>query len=307
MKKDKNNQMNSTSTTHEMDQKEKNNTNIPMIIHQNWDTYLIPQRFIPWIKSMHHNHPKWQYWFWTQDDVRCLLRKHFPEYVQMYNSYLAPIFRSDAMRYFVLYQFGGIYLDLDFKSLKPMDDLIDKYKCFLSYDRLGWYFVSHRHVPTVMNGVMACKQKHPLFKKMIETLPSRQEKYPQNWLYATGPFLLDSIFKEFFKTAQDNGTDNVTLLSYKYFLPTFSYETKKVFKDMCLNVGSSSEDSFTRKLCHHFHDIFLNHDKPTDDSYSNHYWVHSQAKSADFRLRNAVPIHKIVPNVIRPKDILGCS
>ena len=45
----------------------------------------------------------------------------FPEFLDLYDGYNSEIQRADAVRYFLLYEYGGVYADLDFESLQPLD------------------------------------------------------------------------------------------------------------------------------------------------------------------------------------------
>ena len=92
---------------------------IPKIIHQTWSTRMIPKVAVPWIKSVLKNHEDWKYMFWTQDDIKCLVKSRFNDFYKTYLKYANDMYRADAMRYFVLFEFGGFYIDLDVESLKP--------------------------------------------------------------------------------------------------------------------------------------------------------------------------------------------
>ena len=50
----------------------------------------------------------------------------YPQYVPLFQSYSDPLERADAIRYFILYEFGGIYADLDMEFLKPLDSLLNQ-------------------------------------------------------------------------------------------------------------------------------------------------------------------------------------
>ena len=40
----------------------------------------------------------------------------------MFKDYPEPIMRADAIRYFLLYEYGGVYVYLDFEALRPLDE-----------------------------------------------------------------------------------------------------------------------------------------------------------------------------------------
>ena len=99
---------------------------IPKIIHQIWIGKSVPEEFNHYQFSWRAHHPDWEYRLWTQADITNL---------HMHNESLAresrsPAEISDLMRYEILYQYGGVYVDFDFqclKSLEPLHYLYDFY------------------------------------------------------------------------------------------------------------------------------------------------------------------------------------
>lgn len=53
------------------------------------------------------------YHLWTDSSSRKFMATHYPSFLPTFDSYEYPIQRADAIRYFVLHRFGGIYMDLD--------------------------------------------------------------------------------------------------------------------------------------------------------------------------------------------------
>ena len=92
-------------------------TKIPRIIHQTWKNRTIPEH---WTRS----HEGWkglegfEYRLWTDEDNRHLIATKYPWFLDKYDSYKYPIQRADAIRYFILYECGGVYVDLDIEP-KP--------------------------------------------------------------------------------------------------------------------------------------------------------------------------------------------
>lgn len=97
--------------------------------------------------------------------------------------------RADAIRYFVLSHFGGIYIDLDDGCQRSLDPL-------LAYP--AWV---RRTIPTgVSNDVMGSVPGHPFFLRVIDSLP----KYNRNWRFpyitimaSTGPLFLSLIWRHY--------------------------------------------------------------------------------------------------------------
>ncbi len=105
---------------------------IPHIIHQTWNTEDVPRVFSKWMVTWPRIHPDWEFWFWTQRDIRRLVEQDFKDDLSLFDSYTKDVFRSDAMRYYVLYKYGGVYLDLDMEALRPIDNITYGYNFVLS-------------------------------------------------------------------------------------------------------------------------------------------------------------------------------
>jgi len=101
----------------------------PRIIHQTWKrNYDLPEEWKDTPESWKRNNPGFKYMFWTDDDNLKLIKTDFPWFLEKYNSYPYPIQRADAIRYFILYKYGGIYSDLDIKCKKPVETLLQMYE-----------------------------------------------------------------------------------------------------------------------------------------------------------------------------------
>ena len=72
---------------------------IPRIIHQTWKTYdAIPETFRPWIESWIQLNSDWEYWFWTDDDIRAFIAAVYPDYLALYEAYPGQGYRVDFFR-----------------------------------------------------------------------------------------------------------------------------------------------------------------------------------------------------------------
>ena len=86
---------------------------IPFIVHQLWNTRDVPIPMLQYIETWMATHPHWQYWFWTKESQEKFLRERYPKYLPQYLDYELDIQRADMIRFLILYEFGGIYADLD--------------------------------------------------------------------------------------------------------------------------------------------------------------------------------------------------
>jgi mannosyltransferase OCH1-like enzyme len=126
---------------------------------------------------------------WTDEKSREFISAEYPWFLSTFDSYRFPIQRADAIRYFVLAFYGGIYIDLDDGCNRRLDPL-------LSYP--AWV---RRTVPTgISNDAMGSVPQHPFFLRVIESLSG----YNRHWampyitvMYSTGPLFLSVIWKEY--------------------------------------------------------------------------------------------------------------
>jgi mannosyltransferase OCH1-like enzyme len=165
---------------------------IPKIIHQTYKTHKLPKH---WLKSpleWKRLHPTWEYRFWTDEDLRNLVKSHYPTWLKLYDSYPYPIQRVDAARYMILDTYGGVYSDLDLYPSKPIDALVG------TQDEA--YFVPSKHVPSCFtNAFMASVPKAKIWKLVLAKLKDP----PPVWgvtkhfyiMGTTGPIFLDKIIK----------------------------------------------------------------------------------------------------------------
>lgn len=112
--------------------------------------------------------------------------------------------RADAIRYFVLATYGGIYIDLDDGCQRKLDPLLS-YKAWL-----------RKTVPTgISNDAMGSVPQHPFFLRVIQSL----KDYKRDWkvpyitvMYNTGPLFLSVIWKEYMNEAKGDEDKRVRIL-----------------------------------------------------------------------------------------------
>ena len=56
---------------------------------------------------------EWSYTFWTDTRNRAFVKRHFRSYLRMYDALPHAVQRADVIRYMILYEYGGVYADLD--------------------------------------------------------------------------------------------------------------------------------------------------------------------------------------------------
>lgn len=104
------------------------------------------------------------------------------------------------MRYFIMHRHGGVYVDLDFEALRPLDNLLAGEELVL-----GWEPEAHvvkdpavrsrRFTSILGNAFLASRPGHPFWEAVFEGLVSYREQ--PHVLDATGPFLLTRVYREY--------------------------------------------------------------------------------------------------------------
>jgi mannosyltransferase OCH1-like enzyme len=144
---------------------------IPKIIHQTWKTEEVPIEWEESRASWQRFHPDWQYMFWTDRDLERFITKRYQWFTGIYRDYPYAIQRIDAARYFILYEYGGIYSDLDIICKRNCDFLLSHAAIIPKTEPLGF-----------SNDLMLVEPKHPFFLQMIANLAKAHRKFSQNLL-----------------------------------------------------------------------------------------------------------------------------
>lgn len=155
-------------------------------------------------------------------------------------------FASDYARLDVIYQMGGIYLDMDVELLRPLDCLLGN-KAFFTFD-------THNDIDL---GTFGAEVKNNLIGSLIkiyENIEFKEDTKTMN--YYCQPRFIRSVLKE--KGLVLNGEmqliDNMAFLSRKYLNPMDSivYEEKELCQDTIaihyFNAGWRSNDHRDLKI-----------------------------------------------------------
>lgn len=138
---------------------------VPRILHQTWKTTAIPPAYEPFVRSVRTLHPDWEYRLWTDTDNLRFIEERFPWFLETYRAYRHDIERVDAIRYFLLYEFGGVYADLDMECLRPFDELVAEDGIHFSLEA-GPTIIQR----VISNAFMAAPPRHPFFHALIHEL-----------------------------------------------------------------------------------------------------------------------------------------
>ncbi|NBP57283.1 hypothetical protein EBU71_12265 [bacterium] len=165
---------------------------IEKIIHQIWvGPNEIPTREWEASRELVSKHPSWQWMFWTDANLPNIPEDLRDIYDLIYDSE-DYVFCADMLRWIVVHDWGGWYLDIDWKCNKNLDQFFEVfsqngyfsthldqmegivfghwgggYEWLKNREGEGWDRIDH----TVTNNIFYFQKSHPLTQYMIENIP----------------------------------------------------------------------------------------------------------------------------------------
>lgn len=184
----------------------KESVTLPKKIHFIWIGNKIPEKYISNIKSYVNHNKKYEIILWTDDEklsidgIKTKIIDTKNLYFHQEKNYAA---KADILRYEIIYNYGGIYCDIDSICTKPFDK-------FLQYN-----FLSHTHDPwnNLTNAIFGFTKRNIFMKFVLSELKNnRNEKQIP---YRTGPYFLTRCFIKYKNLEEKN---------WKYICDCFQHE-----------------------------------------------------------------------------------
>lgn len=172
-------------------------TPFPKSIFQTWKTKTnLPSPFEYWSNTWKQLNPSYEYTLWDDADNRKFLETHYSWFLPRYDSYDVNIKRVDAVRYFYLFHYGGIYADMDFECLKPLDQLLidySEYDILLGSMETGNDWKQDHSIP---NAIMISKPKARFWEHVIVNL-NENKTNDISTENQTGPIFLKNCLADY--------------------------------------------------------------------------------------------------------------
>ena len=128
---------------------------IPKIIHQIWlgDQSKRPSEMM---ETWKEKNPTWEYRFWSEENLPELRnQKQFDAMVELAG-------KADILRYELLYDHGGFFIDADSICVNSLDDFFIDNKAFCCWEN------EKIRQGLMSNGYLATEKNNPIVKKMID-------------------------------------------------------------------------------------------------------------------------------------------
>lgn len=145
------------------------------IIHQIWvGPYEIPDREKKYIRSIQEHHKDLEYIFWTNDNLPKLPDK-VEELFKIFELQKDYAHQADILRIFLIEQYGGVYLDIDFELVNGLDYSLFNYEgLFCTHGGTDW---------TMPNGIFGGSRNSDIMKYLVEQIDiNKGGWYGPSWL-----------------------------------------------------------------------------------------------------------------------------
>ncbi|KAK4230420.1 nucleotide-diphospho-sugar transferase [Podospora fimiseda] len=163
---------------------------IPKIVHQvfhNWNdpgNNTLPEDWAKIRGNCMDLNPDFEFMIWTEQKSRDFIETEYPWFLQTYDGYRYKVQRVDAVRYFLLLHYGGIYIDLDNGCKTALDPLL-YYPVWVTDGARG----------ALSNNIIAGKPNHPFWAHVTMSL------IPYDWNYFFPYVTISFASGQWFETA----------------------------------------------------------------------------------------------------------
>ena len=176
---------------------------IPKIIHQTYRDQNLPSDIQEVVNTLKMNNPDWDYRFYNDTDIEHYIQKNFSSEVleayQSINSVYGAA-RADLFRYLVLWNEGGVYLDIKSSCMHSLSEVFKDEDKFLitqwqndigqNFEGAGIYKSLNalgEHQGEYQQWVLASERFSPIMKAVIDAVISNINSYTP-WKYGLNSY-----------------------------------------------------------------------------------------------------------------------
>lgn len=257
--------------------KESNATkSIPRILHQFYAQHQfseinpLPKQLQIYSDTWKKNHLTWDYIFWSNALNRKLVQESYSWFLDVYDELPTELMKSDVALYMYMHKFGGVYVDLNMESIKPLDDFLLGESLILG--QVGAHItVNYDH--SIPNAFIASIPNHSFWIYcLLDIMYSLNSslKYKSFWWHVnsesiTGPGMLYRVFSVY-SSLPSNERELIGIARSDVFYPYNWNEETKIYHGIC----DRQKSTFNQQRCKY---LVL-----TNNSLAITYWTHSEER-----------------------------
>jgi mannosyltransferase OCH1-like enzyme len=171
-----------------------------------------------------HRARGWKSILWTDESIRLFISNNYNWFLPTYDSYPFWIQRVDSARYFILYHYGGVYLDMDVMCVGSFEPI---YKIMISKNLTA---ILPKTKPVGYSNDVIFARKHSEFmESVIHSLNQYNRRYGFDYLtvmMSTGPLFLTHVLNH----EPDKIKKQVGILSPDIYSPEKGYTPIPIFR-----------------------------------------------------------------------------
>ena len=195
----------------------------PKIIHQIWlqGVENMPDKYKHNMEQNKKINSGWEYILWDDIKIINLLREN-DKWINTYYILEYLHHKVDFARYIILYKFGGIYIDMDATTIKPINNIVNRFK---QYDlivskvnsNILENYIHCRYATCINNGIIIAKKNNFVLNKMIESIIEN----PKCDTLSTKITCIQSITgpSKFTKIIYENNNSKIKILEPEFLEP----------------------------------------------------------------------------------------
>lgn len=140
-----------------------NNALVPSIIHQVWLGDEPSVNISECLKTVQNINFAFEYYLWDEEKLLNDFCEQFPKQkvklLKLLNLQISSAAKVDLIRFIILYEIGGIYIDADFQFINPIPHRFLETEVILAAEPFG-----------LTNALIGMTPRHPLAKRMVDTV-----------------------------------------------------------------------------------------------------------------------------------------
>jgi mannosyltransferase OCH1-like enzyme len=172
--------------------------NIPKVIYQTWKTKNLHPLIENIKQEIQNVNSNYKMELFDDDDMDAWIKNNCNESIcEAYNKLHVGAAKADLWRYLILYQNGGVYLDMDSIIYKSLDELIQPDEsAIISREGSRGYF---------MQWMLVFEKGHPILKSTIDKcVHNINNPNTTNIVYLTGPGVFTEAINEIYSSHTTN-------------------------------------------------------------------------------------------------------
>lgn len=179
---------------------------IPKAVHFIWiGPRQFPRESVENVRTWMAKNPDWTFYFWTDRQrplpcpgmkIRMVRDLNFLKLRDCFAKSDNYAEKSDLLRYEILYQEGGIYVDHDVKCFKSFEPLNNAYDFYCGIDMP--YTSSLPSCIFTTNNIIGVKAGHPILLRCMEMLAERWDQIEQDYPGADRDSMLNRVLHRTF-------------------------------------------------------------------------------------------------------------